>query len=445
MQFAGIFAMILLVLCLSVYYFTSLYRKNDFYERILDRAHDTAQMYLESDEVSKEEQERNLLAYYQVLPDEIVQIYDPQNQLVFHDGVGPLQISPAFLEQVRQNQHQEYEEDNRQVVGIRYQDNQSEYVIVASCIDEYSLRKLTNLKILLIFGYIGSLGVVLVGGWFFAKQAMRPIQKVVTEVEKINASDLHRRLSQADGKDEVSHLAATFNNMLDRLETSFEMQKTFISNASHELRTPLTAMIGEMEVALMKTRDSQEYERVLLSILEDARRLAALSNGLLQIAHASFDTSKIKMSPLRLDELVWMATAEVQKRRPGTRIEVDFEGLPEEEEKLVVMGNEPLLLIALLNVFENAAKFSGGQPVQISLIVCNQELDLKVTDKGRGIGPADLKHVFVPFFRADNVRDISGHGIGLPLAEKIIKLHRGSIHLRSVIGQGTTVTIKLPV
>jgi signal transduction histidine kinase len=445
LQFAGIFAIILLVFCLVVYYFTSLYRKSDFFFRILNRAHTTAQMYLEADEATPPEREQNLRRYYQALPHEIVQVYGPQNQLVFHDGAGRLLIHRDFLRRVRERRQVEYEESNRQVVGILHADNQGEFVIVASSVDEYSLRKLANLKVLLILGYFASLGVVLLAGWVFAKQALRPIQKIVAEVKKINASDLHRRLSQADGRDEVSHLASTFNNLLDRLERAFEMQNTFISNASHELRTPLTAMIGEMEVALMKHRDAEEYERVLVSILEDARRLTALSNGLLQIASASFDASKIKMSPLRIDEVVWMAAAEVQKRRPGTRIEVGFDTLPEEEERLTFQGNESLLLIALLNVFDNAAKFSPAtEPVHAILHIRPREVVLRVVDRGRGIGQADLKHVFVPFFRAENVRDISGHGIGLPLAEKIFNLHNGSIFLRSTIGEGTEVTITLP-
>lgn len=445
LQFAGIFAVILLAFCLAVYYFTSLYRKNDFYERILNRAQVTAKMYLEADEVSTQEKQHNLRKYYQVLPYEIVQIYDPQNRMVFREGEGSLKVKPYFLTKVRQHRHFEYEEENRQVVGILYEDNQGDYVIVASSIDAYSLRKLANLKILLIIGYLTSLGVVLLAGWFFAKQAMRPIQKIVTQVEKINASDLHRRLREAGDQDEVSHLAATFNSMLDRLESAFEMQNTFVSNASHELRTPLTAMIGEMEVALMKPREAGEYVRVLNSILEEARLLASLSNGLLQIANASFDASKVRRTPVRVDEVLWMAAAEVKKRRPRTRLEVDFLVKPEEEERLIIKGNEPLLMIALLNVLENAEKFSPqGDAVQASIQVLNQDVVLTVRDKGRGIGPSDLKHVFVPFFRAQNARDISGHGIGLPLAEKIIRLHKGCIQVNSVIGQGTEVRICLP-
>jgi signal transduction histidine kinase len=305
-------------------------------------------------------------------------------------------------------------------------------------------EKLADLRLILITGFLGSLLIVVLAGWAFAKQALQPFLKVVKEVEKINASDLHLRLSQADGADEVAHLALTFNKMLDRLESAFDIQSTFVSNASHELRTPLTAMIGELEVALMKPRDNPEYHRVLSSILDDARLLAKLSNGMLQIAHASFDISKIKLEAVRFDEVVFLASDEARKRQPGARIEINFTHLPEDENRLVCRGNEPLLLIALINVLENACKFSGGKLVTASIQVQPGVIAFQVKDQGRGMQTKDLKNVFVPFWRGDNVRDITGHGIGLPLAEKIVKLHKGTIVVDSQLNVGTEVTITIP-
>ena len=206
-------------------------------------------------------------------------------------------------------------------------------------------------------GFCASMLIVLVAGWFFSKSVLNPITKIVSEVEKISASDLHLRLSGATGHDELSQLANTFNKMLDRLETAFEMQNTFVSSASHELRTPLTAMIGQLEVALMQKREPAEYHRTLESTLDDARMLARLSNGLLQIAQASTDISKITLKPIRFDDLIWLALEEAQKRHPNVKFELHFENFPEEEESLMLLGNESLLFIGFLNVFENAGKF----------------------------------------------------------------------------------------
>ena len=445
LQFASIFALILILFSLVIYYFTSIYRQDDFYKRIRQRALVTAKHVLEADEVGERQRQQNLISFYHELPYEAVRIYNETGQLVFSQGMGKLGFNQKVLQEIKQRQTIQYEKEGRQVVGLFYPDNQENFYVLASSVDAYSLRKLQHLKVILIVGFLGSMVVVLVAGWIFSKQAMRPIIKVVSEVEKISASDLHMRLSNAEGKDEISHLAQTFNKMLDRLERAFEMQSTFVSNASHELRTPLTAMIGELEVALMKPRETKEYERVLQSTLEDAKLLAELSNGLLQIAQASIDASKIKQATLRFDELVWMAREQALKRHPNARIEIDFEHFPDDEDRLMVKGNEALLLIAVVNVFENAIKFSPpAQPVRGLILLRAHDVVLEVRDQGLGIAKDDLKHVFVPFFRAENVRSITGHGIGLPLAERILKLHKGQIMVNSEINEGTVVTITLP-
>ncbi|WP_187261558.1 HAMP domain-containing sensor histidine kinase [Pontibacter beigongshangensis] len=445
LQFSAIFAFILLLFSLVIYYFNSLYRKDDFYERIERRAHIIANYVLDADEVDQKTQRRNQIRYYQELPYEVVRVFKMNGELVFADGEEQLEVSPQILEKIRVNGRHNYEQGARQLVGITFADNEGDFIVLASSVDAYNLVKMQYLKYILIGGWFGSLVVVLLAGWAFAKEALRPITKVVSEVEKISVSELNTRLTNADGRDEVSQLAQTFNNMLNRLERAFEMQRTFVSNASHELRTPLTTMIGELEVALMSDRDKEEYKRVLHSILEDARLLTELSNGLLQIAQASIDSSKIKKSFLRFDELVWQAHDQALKRNSRAKFDINFNNFPDEEDRLVVKGNEALLLIAILNVLENAVKFSPeGHPIEVLISVTKRDVLLKVKDKGLGIAEADLRNVFVPFFRAGNVRNIIGHGIGLPLTERILKLHAGNITVSSRINQGTEVTLSLP-
>ncbi|MBC5994426.1 HAMP domain-containing sensor histidine kinase [Pontibacter cellulosilyticus] len=445
LQFTSIFALILIFFSLVIYYFTSIYRQEDFYKRIYNRALVTAKYVLESEGLSQSQKRQNEISYHQELPYEAVRVFKEDGTLRFSDGKGELGVKQRVLNRIKEQQIVQYEQGVRQVVGVYHSSTDGNYFVLASSVDAYSLRKLQHLKVILIVGFFGSMIVILIAGWVFSGQALIPITKVVSEVEKISANDLHMRLSNANGKDEISHLAQTFNKMLDRLESSFEMQSTFVSNASHELRTPLTAMIGELEVALMNPREPQEYERVLQSILEDARLLTELSNGLLQIAQASIDPSKIKLTHLRFDELIWTAHEQVLKRLPNARINIDFANFPDDEDRLIIKGNEALLLIAVVNVLENAVKFTPtGQTVNASIILKGDKVILEVADQGLGINKEDLKHVFVPFFRAENVRNITGHGIGLPLAERILKLHKGHILVESIINKGTKVTIKVP-
>ena len=405
----------------------------------------SARFFLGADNLPESEKKQLLRQYYQSLPEEVVQIYDSNNRLIVQEGAERLKIANKTLNLVRSNGSLKFTRNDRQIVAIPYKTGTGTFVVVASSVDVYNLEKMRHLRAILIVGYFVLLVLVVVMGWSYAKEALKPFRKIVQEVEQIHASDLHRRLSYTDGRDEVSELANTFNNMLNRLELAFDMQNTFISNASHELRTPLTAMIGEIEVALLKKRAAEEYEQVLHSILDDATRLANLSNGLLQIAQASFDVAKIKLEPIRFDEVVWHAYEEIQRRRPAARFEIDFKNLPEDEISFMVKGNEPLLFIAMLNVLENAVKFSPPNPViKIKVKIEKGFVSLHVQDQGLGISESDLKNVFVPFWRADNVRNIVGHGIGLPLTERIMNLHKGNITVTSGKGEGTEVVLKLP-
>ncbi|PSR52571.1 two-component sensor histidine kinase [Adhaeribacter arboris] len=447
LQFAVIFSFILILFSVFIYVFVSLYQERDFQQNLKNRANIVAHVYLDANQVSQETYRKILRQYNQSLPYEIVNVYDNTGKLVFQEGEGRLPVSKEILSALQQNIEVMQLVQGRQLVGVPYFDakNKKKYLVIASSIDANSRQQLRELRLILSFGCLIAVVIVLAAGWVFARQALRPITKVVQEVEKISASDLHLRLTDSVGKDELSHLAHTFNKMLDRLEQAFAMQKTFISNASHELRTPLTAMIGELEVALMKPRAAHEYERVLHATLNEAKLLTQLSNGLLQIAQASFDISKIELKKVRFDEVVFLASEEVKKRHRQAKIDINFENLPEDESKLFCKANESLLLIAFINVFENACKFSPPEGlISATIHVTPAQLQLRVQDRGVGIKNEDLQHVFVPFFRADNVRDISGHGIGLPLAEKIIKLHQGTIQINSALHVGTEVLISLP-
>ncbi|WP_315813987.1 histidine kinase dimerization/phospho-acceptor domain-containing protein [Paraflavitalea speifideaquila] len=139
-------------------------------------------------------------------------------------------------------------------------------------------------------------------GTFLSRSIFAPVREITRRVEDISAHNLHLRLQEGIGKDEITALAQTFNNMLDRLETSFETQNNFVSNASHELRTPLTTIIGEAEIALSKARSEQEYQQSLQVILREAARLQHLTASLLKLAQAGFDGRKQEWGILRMDE-----------------------------------------------------------------------------------------------------------------------------------------------
>lgn len=456
LQFALILAVTLLLFSLVIYYFTYHSRREFFSESLFARARIVAHVYLDgtnrADEESRASYRRYLRQFYRTLPEEEVRVFDARDRVVFKEGRdGREQIPLELLRAVRKDGREVVlEDDYRQTVGLLYRDAaRGDFVVLASSVDADSRQKMHDLFTVLLSGLLASFVIVGIGGFFFAGQALKPMQRIIQEVDSITASDLHRRLSQADGQDEVSLLAQRFNSLLNRLETAFAGQRTFVRDASHELRTPLTAIIGQLEVALLQQeRTTQEYRRVLQSTLDAARLLKDLTNGLLQIARASDDPSQVPRTLIRLDELLLQAHEEVHRRHPTCRIDLDF-GEPADNRRRVpygVLGNEALLLSAFLNVLENACKFSVGctEPVVATLTASLTQVRLEVRDRGVGMSEADRQQVFVPFFRADAVRNVPGHGIGLPLTAKIMELHEGAVHVESQLGEGTAVALVLP-
>ncbi|WP_139923403.1 HAMP domain-containing sensor histidine kinase [Hymenobacter sp. DG01] len=456
LQFALILAVTLLLFSVAIYYFTYTSRRDFFSESLFARARIVAHVYLDgtnrADEVSRASYRRYLRQFYRTLPQEEVRVFDARNQVVFKEGRdGPEPVPQELLAAVREEGREVVQErDYRQTVGMLYRDaRRGDFVVVASSVDADSRQKMGDLLTVLVTGLLASFVIVGIGGFFFAGQALKPMQRIIQEVDSITASDLHRRLSQSDGQDEVSLLAQRFNSLLNRLETAFAGQRTFVRDASHELRTPLTAIIGQLEVALLQQeRSTQEYRRVLQNTLDAARLLKDLTNGLLQIARASDDPSQVPLSLIRVDELLLQAHEEVHRRHPTCRIDLEFSEPADNRRRVPygVPGNEPLLLSAFLNILENACKFSAGcsDPVVATLTASQSRVQLVVRDKGVGMTEADRQQVFVPFFRAETVRNVPGHGIGLPLTAKIMDLHGGHVYVESQLGQGTAVTLDLP-
>lgn len=263
---------------------------------------------------------------------------------------------------------------------------------------------------------------------------------------RISATNLDLRLTSNSGNDELAELADTFNEMLNRLEGSFEAQKHFVSNISHELRTPLAAIITELELSAAKDRTNEEYKIAVQHTLADARKLVRLSNSLLDLAKASYHPSEIAFKPVRIDEILLDARQQVQKVNPNYKIDIHFdpEFLREEnDDQISVNGNEYLLKVAFVNLFENGCKFSNDRKSTVSISLRDKKIILRFMDNGIGISEADIKNVFNPFYRGDNKTFADGNGIGLSLTHKIIMLHKGILDVISGENQGTVFVVEL--
>ncbi|WP_180754533.1 ATP-binding protein [Hymenobacter sp. DG01] len=439
--FLGLVAVILLAAMTTVYILQTDYTHEEFRQRLHDRAEVTGYVFLEQDELRAEAFRDFQRRYMRTLTEEVLQIYDSNLQPRFIEQDVRVRISDHILARILTEKEVYFEIGSRQAVGIFYSDNQGKFIIVAAAQNRSGAARLEYLGLILVCIFVGSLVLIYVAGRVFAGKALAPIAAVNDQVDRITAQDLHLRVNEgiSHEQDEITRLARTFNRMLERLEDGFETQRTFVSNASHELRTPLTATIGELQVLLNREREPAAYREGVASVLHELQQLKLLINNLLELTQTNHGAT----DDIRLDELLWEAREAVAPaQRP--RLHITLGNLPEDAEQLEIRGNRQLLGRALTNLLDNALKYSGPeQNVEVRLDYAQGRRYIRVQDHGIGISDKALPQIFQPFFRADNARDVVGHGVGLPLARKIIQLHGGELRITSRLGEGTLAEIVL--
>lgn len=435
---------IIVALSIAVFYFANEEAFQDFFTRLELRANIAARANLAANEETAATFEQIRNEHLQRLPDEreyIIQL-DTLDRFI----KGPLadDLKPAFFDEVLGNKRAAFRKGFLFYEGISYKNSKGSFIIVVSAHNSFAKEFLNNLRSILIATCVISMFVVFTIGIVFSRRILFPIRNITRSVKKINATSLHERLEVKEGKDEIADLANTFNEMISRLEMSFETQHNFVSNASHELNTPLTSIIGEADYALSKQMTVEQYAGSMASILSQAERLRDITKGLLELARSGF-MENFSMEMVRLDEVIYNVQKIVKQVYPKTKIEVDYSLYPEDSDKLAIQGNPHLIELAISNIVLNSCKYSGGKVVTIAMAVAENYVVIIVKDNGIGIPQKDMVHIFDPFFRASNVKGTGGYGIGLPLTKNILKVHSGSIEINSKENEGTEVVVKLPI
>jgi signal transduction histidine kinase len=446
-RFCLIVMMLFMLFSVSVYFFSSIHRKSEFYTRLKNRGITVSQILeniKEMDTTLLKEINKNTK---NALFGETIFIYDNQHKLIYSNvSSGNASIlSQDLLQTLGTKREYRFFLQNMEALGFIYQGNKVKYDVIISADDQLGFSGLQSLKVILLIGFLLSSIFSYLLGWIFSGSALKPIAHIVNDVEKITATALNLRLDEGKRQDELERLAATFNRMLDRIQGAFESQKGFISNASHELRTPLTSMKGHIEVTLARERNSNEYAETLNALLLDIDNLSKISNNLLALALATTDAGTLKLTNVRLDELLFSAKEELLKNHPDYFINITFLSLPEAEKQLSIEGSEQLIKTAFLNLLENGCKYSNNNSVEVLFNGTSHEIRLDFINSGVGIPEMEIGQLFQPFYRGTNVQDKPGSGLGLALTQKIIELHKGGIEIRSVLAEKTTVKVVFPV
>ena len=432
-------SLLMLLIMTFIYLLYANQTKNDFYQALHERTEVTAQLYLEADEISNAALQKIKEKFVISLPYEEIRVYDSTYKLSFVKDTDK-NWSKNIIDEVKEKRYLAYREQQKQVVGIYYEDNQGNFVILASAVDIYGMERKRNLLKIMGSLFVIQILIQFIAGRWFAQRMLLPVQKVNSQVQKISATDLHLRVETNNEKDELGFLAANFNSLLDRLEKSFDLQKMFVANASHELKTPVTNIIGEIEVAVSKERSAGDDRKTLQSVLVEAERLHIIIRNFLMLANAENNIALQQTELIRLDELLW-EIKETFNRHDRALLNVQLNELPENEQRLCINTNKALLSIAVSNVIQNGLKFSSGQPVMCSLHFTGDSIIIRISDKGIGMDAHTLKNIFEPFFRSAGVGTYQGHGMGLYIAKKIVELLGGTIEVLSQPGAGSTFNI----
>jgi signal transduction histidine kinase len=424
-----------------IYYLSYQYTKEEFYLRLQEKAEIITQKNFEEDELNQTDFDRIIEKNSKSIPEAFEVILNTNSPKLVYDSLINL-IPYNQIKKLLLGNNIQFKKDKKQSVGIYYSDNQGKFIVVVSAIDTFGINKLHNLLKNLIEIFLVSILFIYFIGIFYSQRMLSPLAHILKDVNKIKATNLKLRLKEINSKDELGDLTRMLNQMLDRLDHSFTMQKNFIHNASHELKNPLTAIIGETEVALSRLRTTEQYVVTLNKISTESERLNQLTRNLLNIAQADFEITAVNSEQTRIDELLWEVKDYFDNTEYKNRIIFHVNTLPDNSKFTIVNGISNLLKTAFINIIDNACKFSDNEIVDVVLSVDDSSICVSVIDKGIGIPEKDLSGLFQPFFRASNTFHYKGSGVGLSLTEKIIKLHGGTIDFKSAIGKGTTVEVK---
>jgi two-component system, OmpR family, sensor kinase len=306
--------------------------------------------------------------------------------------------------------------------------------------DLAAIRRALFLALPLILALAGA------GGYWFAARNLAPLDSMAAQASRISGSNLDARLEIGDAAAELTTLASSFNELLARIDQSFEGMRRFVADASHELRTPVAVIRGEADVALANNRSAAEYRESLAIILDESRRLSVLVDDLLNLARADASRVTLRTQPFYWNDLLSECCRSMQSLAAARRIDLAYRAAHDAPD-VPFDGDEELLRRMTLNLLDNAIRYTppGGR-VSAELEGRADGVLLRISDTGIGIPPEAAPHVFERFFRADKARsrENGGFGLGLAIVKWIAESHRGAVALASQPGAGSVFTVTLP-
>jgi len=377
-----------------------------------------------------------------------MQLFDNEGRTLLKDSL--LSLSPsdplqaALKGSPQRGFLQIHKEDYRYLWMRVNDDGKSLYALEISAPMTQVEANLRSLRLLFLATIPLALLVTALAALFITRTAFRPMRSMVETSKRISAHNLETRLDLPRAHDEVRLLGETLNGMMERIDAAFKSQKQFIADASHEIRTPLTVISNELQFAEKRTTDPAILESIRSS-LSEVNRLAAMAEKMLLLARLDSSQEILNRKTIRLDELMVECVQRIRNLATNKNISIETTI----EEAVEIRADPERLKSALLNLLDNAVKYSNHQST-IAVRLRSKGSSphkalLVIEDHGCGIALQDIPKIFKRFYRAESARaDVPGSGLGLAIAERVVMLHGGTISVQSEMGHGSVFTVELP-
>jgi signal transduction histidine kinase len=429
LTFSFLFSVILATLLFMVYSFFSDFRKEEIQNRLKEKAQTTVKLLVEVKAID-----------YKLLKlidsNTINNLYN-EKTLIFDDSLSIIYKSiddavinwdTSLLRKI-QDKGYIYETDREyDIVGLKVKHDSKNYLVLISAEDKFGNRNLVYLKYLFIGAFI--LGVLLVWtlSFYTSQKALKPLDDFKDEVQNISENNLSKRLKESgEKKDEISALTSAFNLMIERIDRSFQYQKSFVGNASHELRTPLTKISAQLENLKQNPDFPSKYNDALESMKEDVQQLSDIVTSLLILSRIESQNQVKSFTSVRIDEVIFISMEFLHKHYTDLKVHFEIFNETGNEDKLEIKGDESLLKIAVSNLLKNAYLYSDNKEVDIKIYQEPNRIRVIICNQGEIPDIKDTEQLFTSFVRGSNAIPNRGYGLGLSIVKRIVQYHDADI------------------
>lgn len=426
--FSVLYSVILATLLFLVYTQFANFRKVEIQNRLKEKAQTTLKLLVEVKQVD-----------YQLLKlidsNTINNLYN-EKVLIFNDTLGLIYSSiddavinwdRKLLKRIQDEDYIYMNYNEYDIVGIESKYQGKLYLVLISAEDKFGNRNLVYLQYLFTGAFVIGLLLVWLLSFYLSKEALTPLDVFKGRVQNISENNLSARIEDSGRKDEISELTRAFNTMIDRIDKSFQYQKSFVGSASHELRTPLSKISAQLENLMENPDFPAKYTPVLSSINEDAQQLSDIVTSLLILSKLEKEDPLKSLQQVRIDEIIFSSAEFLKKYYPDIKIHFEIINQTAGDDKLEVMGDESLLKIAISNLLKNAYIYSDKKEVFIKIEQNDKHINLYFENTGRTPDIKNTYELFDPFVRGSNAMQGKGFGLGLSIVKRIVQYHNADI------------------